>query len=70
MTLRRHDVAEPQLRILLQRKYQPSRTHFALGKLAEARGAPRRSRRALPRRAQRWNRVHSRHRTGSSRLKR
>ncbi len=38
MTLRRHDVAEPHLRILLQRRYQPSRTHFALGEIAEARG--------------------------------
>jgi arylsulfatase A-like enzyme/Flp pilus assembly protein TadD len=38
MNLRRFDVAEPHLRLLLERKYQPSRTHFALGKLAEARG--------------------------------
>lgn len=38
MNLRRFEVAEPHLRLLLERKYQPSRTHFALGKLAEARG--------------------------------
>jgi arylsulfatase A-like enzyme/Tfp pilus assembly protein PilF len=38
MNLGRHDVAEPQLRTLLKLKYQPARTHFALGKLAEARG--------------------------------
>lgn len=38
MNLGRHDVAEPQLKILLKLKYQPARTHFALGKLAEARG--------------------------------
>jgi choline-sulfatase len=38
MNLGRYDVAEPQLRILLKLKYQPARTHFALGKLAEARG--------------------------------
>ena len=38
MNLARHDVAEPQLRILLKLNYQPARTHFALGKLAEARG--------------------------------
>jgi hypothetical protein len=38
MNLGRHDVAEPQLRVLLKLKYQPARTHFALGKLAEARG--------------------------------
>jgi arylsulfatase A-like enzyme/Tfp pilus assembly protein PilF len=38
MNLGRHDVAEPQLRLLLKLKYQPARTHFALGKLAEARG--------------------------------
>lgn len=38
MNLQRFDLAEPQLRLLLERKYQPSRTHFALGKLAEARG--------------------------------
>ncbi|MBA2302450.1 MAG: sulfatase-like hydrolase/transferase [Acidobacteria bacterium] len=38
MNMGRHDLAEPQLRILLESKYQPSRTHFALGKLAQARG--------------------------------
>jgi arylsulfatase A-like enzyme/tetratricopeptide (TPR) repeat protein len=38
MNMGRHDVAEPQLRTLLKLKYQPARTHFALGKLAEARG--------------------------------
>lgn len=38
MNLGRHDIAEPQLRTLLKLKYQPARTHFALGKLAEARG--------------------------------
>lgn len=38
MNLGRYDVAEPQLRTLLTLKYQPARTHFALGKLAEARG--------------------------------
>lgn len=38
MNLRRYDVAEPQLRMLLKLKYQPARTHFALGRLAEARG--------------------------------
>ena len=38
MNLGRHDVAEPQLKILLKLNYQPARTHFALGKLAEARG--------------------------------
>jgi len=38
MNLGRHDIAEPQLRMLLKLKYQPARTHFALGKLAEARG--------------------------------
>jgi len=38
MNLRRYEVAEPQLRMLLKLKYQPARTHFALGRLAEARG--------------------------------
>ena len=38
MNLRRYDLAEPQLKWLLDRKYQPARTHFGLGKLAEARG--------------------------------
>lgn len=38
MNLQRYDVAEPQLRTLLKLKYQPARTHFALGRLAEARG--------------------------------
>ena len=35
---RRFDVAERELRQLLGLKYQPSRTHFALGRLAEAKG--------------------------------
>jgi len=38
MNLRRYDVAEPQLRMLLKLRYQPARTHFALGRVAEARG--------------------------------
>ena len=38
MNLKRYDVAEPQLRYLLERKHQPSRTHFALGQIAQARG--------------------------------
>jgi choline-sulfatase len=38
MGMRRHDIAEPQLRILLTLKYQSSRTHFALGQIAQARG--------------------------------
>jgi tetratricopeptide (TPR) repeat protein len=38
MNLRRFDLAEPQLRILLQHGHQPARTHFALGAVAEARG--------------------------------
>lgn len=38
MALRRYEIAEPQLRILLERNYQPARTHLALGALAEARG--------------------------------
>ncbi len=38
MALRRYDVAEPQLRVLLKHKHQPARTHFALGIIAESRG--------------------------------
>ena len=38
MTLRRFDLAEPHLRILLTSKHQPARTHFALGVVAESRG--------------------------------
>jgi tetratricopeptide (TPR) repeat protein len=38
MNLRRYDVAEPQLRILLALKHQPGRTHYALGFIAEAKG--------------------------------
>jgi arylsulfatase A-like enzyme/tetratricopeptide (TPR) repeat protein len=38
MMLRRFDLAEPQLRILLTNKHQPARTHFALGVVAESRG--------------------------------
>jgi arylsulfatase A-like enzyme/Tfp pilus assembly protein PilF len=38
MSLRRLDVAEPQLRVLLEHKHQPARTHFALGAVAEAKG--------------------------------
>jgi Flp pilus assembly protein TadD len=38
MVLRRFDLAEPQLRILLEHKHQPARTHFALGVIAESRG--------------------------------
>jgi arylsulfatase A-like enzyme/Tfp pilus assembly protein PilF len=38
MALRRYEIAEPQLKFLLERKHQPSRTHFALGQIAEARG--------------------------------
>jgi choline-sulfatase len=38
MNLKQFDVAEPQLKFLLERKFQLSRTHFGLGKLAEARG--------------------------------
>jgi tetratricopeptide (TPR) repeat protein len=38
MTLRRFDLAEPQLQILLANKHQPARTHFALGVVAESRG--------------------------------
>ena len=36
----RLDVSEAQLRALLAMNYQPSRTHVALGQLAERRGAP------------------------------
>jgi tetratricopeptide (TPR) repeat protein len=35
----RIDVAESQMRALLAMNYQPSRTHFALGRLAQMRGA-------------------------------
>lgn len=35
----RIDIAEAQMRALLQMQYQPSRTHFALGRLAQMRGA-------------------------------
>jgi arylsulfatase A-like enzyme/Tfp pilus assembly protein PilF len=38
MNLRRFDVAEPHLEILLALKHQPARTHYALGAIAEARG--------------------------------
>lgn len=38
MTLARHDIAEPQVQLLLKRGYQLSRTHFMAGRLAEARG--------------------------------
>lgn len=38
MTLERHDIAEPQVQLLLKRGYQLSRTHFMAGRLAEARG--------------------------------
>lgn len=38
MTLRRYEIAEPQLRLLLKYKHQPARTHFALGAIAESRG--------------------------------
>jgi tetratricopeptide (TPR) repeat protein len=38
MAMKQHDLAEPHLRFLLERSYQPSRTHLALGNLAEARG--------------------------------
>jgi arylsulfatase A-like enzyme/Tfp pilus assembly protein PilF len=40
MNLRRFDIAEPQLRQLLELNYQPARTHHALGHIAEARGDP------------------------------
>ncbi len=36
--LQRYDLAEAQLRALLTMGYQPSRTHFALGRLAHLRG--------------------------------
>jgi arylsulfatase A-like enzyme/Tfp pilus assembly protein PilF len=38
MNTKRFDVAEPQLRILLKAGHQPSRTHFALGVIAESKG--------------------------------
>ena len=38
MNLKQFEVAEPQLKLLLERRFQLSRTHFGLGKLAEARG--------------------------------
>ncbi len=38
MTLRQFDAAEPHLKILLKANYQPARTHFALGFIAESRG--------------------------------
>ena len=38
MGLKRYDVAERQLKVLLDRKHQPSRTHFALGQIAQAKG--------------------------------
>ena len=38
MALRRYDVAEPHLKILAQQNYQPARTHYALGMIAESRG--------------------------------
>ena len=38
MTLRRYDLAEPHLKVLVGRQYQPSRTHYALGVIAESRG--------------------------------
>jgi arylsulfatase A-like enzyme/Tfp pilus assembly protein PilF len=40
MSTRRHDLAEPHLHVLLKAEYQPSRAHFALGQIAEARGRP------------------------------
>jgi tetratricopeptide (TPR) repeat protein len=36
--LQRYDLADTQLRALLAMGYQPSRTHFALGRLAQMRG--------------------------------
>ena len=36
--LQRYDLAEEQLNALLRMQYQPSRTHFALGRLAQLRG--------------------------------
>jgi len=38
MNLKRFDIAEPQLRVLVQRRYQLERTHYALGVIAESRG--------------------------------
>jgi arylsulfatase A-like enzyme/Flp pilus assembly protein TadD len=38
MNIRRFDLAEPHLKILLDLGYQPARTHYALGVIAEARG--------------------------------
>ena len=38
MSIRRYDVAERELNRLLKLGYQPSRTHYALGRLAEAHG--------------------------------
>ena len=38
MTLRRYDVAEPHLTALARQQYQPSRTHYALGVIAESKG--------------------------------
>lgn len=38
MNLKQFDVAEPHLRVLLNEKYQPARTYFALGFIAESRG--------------------------------
>ena len=38
MALRRYDVAEPHLQVLAQQNYQPARTHYALGVIAESRG--------------------------------
>lgn len=38
MNIRRFDLAEPHLRILLDLNYQPARTHHALGYVAEVRG--------------------------------
>ena len=38
MTLRRYDVAETHLKVLARQQYQPSRTHYALGVIAESRG--------------------------------
>jgi choline-sulfatase len=34
----RHEVAEPHLHVLLKASYQPSRAHFGLGQIAQARG--------------------------------
>ena len=38
MAIRRYDVAERELNLLLKSNYQPSRTHYVLGRLAEAKG--------------------------------